>query len=222
MSSRVSFPKACRVLDTTWLLEVAQLGSTWPLQLCFVVTESPLLTPELLTAVTGAEQSCVTVCIDMGLLFSSLGIFMHNNKNMSMFFVLLLLLVRAFSFIVWNRYVGVWPHDINRLTALGVAQSAWVVWTVLNATNDRAPKARRNTCVSHPSRLHHFSEIGLQPAECHGRGLCVVLFVCAHRARLFMNISVLVRIFTWIATKLGAVVLRGVTFDVRFAFFQCG
>ena len=38
-----------------------------------------------------------------------------------------------------------WPKDIAKMTQFGIAESAWVVWTVLNATNDRAPKQRRNT-----------------------------------------------------------------------------
>ena len=55
------------------------------------------------------------------------------------------------------------------MTQFGIAESAWVVWTVLNATNDRAPKQRRNTyaeemraasCVMHESKhvfVHYFS-----------------------------------------------------------------
>lgn len=78
-----------------------------------------------------------------------------------------------------DRYVGVWPKDIAKLTNYGLPECAWVVWTVLNATNDRAPVARRNT------------------------------------SRLFLNISVAVRILTWSVVKLGGTVLRGLFFDVR-------
>jgi hypothetical protein len=84
-----------------------------------------------------------------------------------------------------DRYVGIWPKDIGKFTSYGLPECAWVVWTVLNATNDPAPVTRRNT------------------------------------SRLFLNISVAVRILTWSAVKLGAVILRGLFFDVRACVRAC-
>ena len=84
-----------------------------------------------------------------------------------------------------DRYVGIWPKDIGKFTSFGLPECAWVVWTVLNATNDPAPVTRRNT------------------------------------SRLFLNISVAVRILTWSAVKLGAMILRGLHFDVRACVHAC-
>ena len=115
--------------------------------------------------------------------------------------------VSLLCFVAACRYVGVWPKDITRLTQFGVAESAWVVWTVLNATNDRAPKMRRNTYVLLWT-YRCFGAVNLDDE------MSSFSCVCVCRSRLFLNISVVVRILTWTAVKLGATVLRGVYFNV--------